>query len=188
MTPAASKIMLIRHAEKPPDNPPPHGVTTNGDHDSESLIVQGWQRAGALVVFFAPSVGPIQNPDIQNPNTIYASKVGSGSHSERPQETVTPLVAKLGGKVSVNFTFSKGDESQVALSAMAQSGVVLICWEHQNIPTIAQALNPKDKSKLPNEWPKGRYDLVWVFDLDTSTGTYSFSVQPQLLLFGDAPP
>jgi hypothetical protein len=187
MTPVAAKIMVIRHAEKPPDNPPPHGVTTEGDHDSESLIVQGWQRAGALVVFFAPSAGPTQNSEIQTPNTIYASAVAAGSHSERPQETVTPLIAMLGKKASHNFSFAKGDESKVALSAMAQPGVVLICWEHKHILAIAKALNLEDASKLPNEWPDGRYDIVWVFDLDSSTGTYSFSAEPQLLLFGDAP-
>jgi len=54
VTAVATKIMLIRHAEKPPNNPPPHGVDAKGDHDSESLIVQGWQRAGALTVYFAP--------------------------------------------------------------------------------------------------------------------------------------
>ena len=39
--PNAPKIMLIRHAEKPEDDPPPHGVDIDGDHDSESLTVRG---------------------------------------------------------------------------------------------------------------------------------------------------
>jgi hypothetical protein len=189
VTPTATKIMLIRHAEKPPSNPPPQGVNSNGDLDSESLIVQGWQRAGALVVFFAPSVGPFQNSEIATPATIYASQVAKHSNSERPQETVTPLIDKLGsGNVTVNFNFPKGQEQEVADSAMACSGVVLICWEHQNIPEITKwfPISPNNPNPVPTEWPNGRYDVVWVFDLDSSGG-YCFYEEPQLLLAGDTP-
>ena len=49
-SPPPSKIMIIRHAEKPP-NPPnktgPWDVQLDGKPgDGKSLIVQGWQRAG----------------------------------------------------------------------------------------------------------------------------------------------
>ena len=44
----ASQIMLIRHGEKPPHAPPPHGVSAHGERDTESITVRGWQRAGAL--------------------------------------------------------------------------------------------------------------------------------------------
>jgi hypothetical protein len=189
VTPIATKIMLIRHAEKPPSNPPPHGVDNNGDHDKESLTIVGWQRAGALVVFFAPSAGLFQNSEIATPATIYASQVTTGSESERPQETVTPLIDKLGsGTVKLNFNFPKGQEQDVANSAMACSGVVLICWEHQNIPDITQnfPLSPNNPTPVPTAWPDGRYDVVWVFDLDSSGG-YCFYEEPQLLLAGDGP-
>jgi hypothetical protein len=185
-TPTATKIMLIRHAEKPPGNPPPHGANTNGDHDKESLTIQGWQRAGALVVFFAPSLGPMQNSAIAKPATIYASKIGKDSESERPQETVTPLISKIGA--GQNFAFSKGQEQAVGLSARAESGVVLICWEHEKIPAITQAFPVSPNSQpVPSQWPDGRYDVVWVFDLDSSTNSYLFSAQAQLLLSGDGP-
>lgn len=194
VTPAATKIMLIRHAEKPPSNPPPHGVNTTGDHDKESLIIQGWQRAGALAVFFAPSVGPLQNAEIGTPATIYASQIAKGSESERPQSTVEPLIAKLGSaNVAANFNFPKGQEKDVAKSAMSCSGVVLICWEHQSIPKITKHFPQSPNSEpFPAQWPDGpnapdgRYDVVWIFDLD-STGGYCFYEEPQLLLAGDGP-
>lgn len=194
VTPVATKIMLIRHAEKPPSNPPPHGVNIKGDHDKESLIVQGWQRAGALTRYFAPSVGPFQNSQIATPKFIYASEVAKGSSSERPQETVTPLIQKLGSNVSVNFNFPKGQEQSVANSAMACTGIVLICWEHQNIPLITKwfpiAKNPPNA--VPTAWPDGpngdgRYDVVWVFNLQSSSTGYWFYPEPQLLLAGDQP-
>ena len=187
--PTATKIMLIRHAEKPPANPPPHGVNANGDHDKESLTTLGWQRAGALVVLFAPSIGPFQNLAIATPATIYASHLAKGSGSERPQETVTPLIAKLGTRVAVNFNFAKGQEKEVAASAQACSGVVLICWEHEDIPKITRhfPISKNNKTPLPADWPDDRYDVVWIFDLDSAGGGYCFSEIPQLLLAGDGP-
>jgi hypothetical protein len=185
----ATKIMLIRHAEKPPNNPPPSGVNSTGDQDEESLIIQGWQRAGALVVFFAPSNGSFQSPLIATPQTIYASQTAEHSLSRRPQETVSPLINKLrGAKVKVNFDFPKGQETSVAESVLACEGVVLICWEHRNIPKITKRfpLSKSNSTPIPDEWPDDRYDLVWCFDLDGSAA-YSFKQIPQLLLAGDTP-
>ena len=55
-------IMLVRHAEKP-TTPPPKGVDENGADDKNSLIVRGWQRAGALTPFFrTPWVEGIRFP------------------------------------------------------------------------------------------------------------------------------
>jgi len=186
---SAAKIMMIRHAEKPLDSPPPHGVNSAGDHDKESLIVPGWQRAGALVVLFAPANGSFQNPHIATPQHVYASKVGHDSQSERPQETITPLVNKLGSGVSTNFDFKKGQEPSVAASALACQGIVLICWEHQSIPAIVSHLpiSPNNKRPVPSEWPDNRYDVVWIFDLDSSADGYLFNQVPQLLLAGDVP-
>jgi len=196
VAPTATKIMLIRHAEKPSSKPPIQGVNINGDPDKESLIVQGWQRAGALAVFFAPSLGPLQNSEIAVPATIYASKIEKGSNSKRPQETVTPLIQKLGNNVTVNFNFKKGkkNEHEAATSAMACNGVVLICWEHQDIPNITKwfPIAEDPPNPVPTAWPdgpngKGRYDVVWVFDLQSPSTGYWFYPEPQLLLAGDAP-
>lgn len=56
--PRATKVMIIRHADKPPEppkEPPPFGVTREGTQDEQALIVRGWQRAGALASFFDPA-------------------------------------------------------------------------------------------------------------------------------------
>jgi|SRR6516162_3831708 hypothetical protein len=187
--PTAKKIMLIRHAEKPPNDPPPSGVNSKGDQIGESLIVQGWQRAGALVVFFAPSNGPFQSPHIATPQTIYASQTAEHSRSRRPQETVTPLINKLrGASVQVNFDFPKGQEDRVAESALACEGVVLICWDRHNIPKITNhfPISKNNTTPVPDEWPDDRYDVVWCFDLDR-VGAYIFNQIPQLLLAADTP-
>ena len=45
------KIMIIRHAEAPVPGQF-KGVRQSGEDDEHSLIVRGWQRAGALIRFF----------------------------------------------------------------------------------------------------------------------------------------
>jgi hypothetical protein len=193
-TPGATKIMIIRHAEKPPDPPsppPPYGVNANGTQDAESLIIQGWQRAGALAGLFAPARGPFQDPNLATPQFVYASRAvpHTDSDSMRPQETVTPLINKLGNGVSVNFEFLKGEEHAAATSALVCKGVVLICWEHKNIHKLVHEIpvSPQQMTPVPKKWDGDRYDMVWIFDLDPDTGTYLFSQVAQLLLAGDAP-
>jgi hypothetical protein len=183
-TPTTTRIMIVRHAEKPADPPPPQGIDINGNADPESLIPQGWQRAGALATLFAPSRGPLQAPELAVPQYLFAAGVGKHSHSERPEQTITPTAQKLG--LSIDTTCLKGDEAAVARAAMECGGVALIAWEHQDIPTIANAIVGNDTT-VPQQWPGPRFDLVWVFDLDASTGTYAFSQVPQLLLAGDIP-
>jgi hypothetical protein len=183
-TPTTPKIMIIRHAEKPADNPPPQGVNANGDADPESLIPLGWQRAGALASLFAPVRGPLQAPELATPQAIFAAGVGKHSHSERPTQTVTPLAARLG--LQINGDYLKGDESAMVAAALAQQGVVLIAWQHEAIPGIANQI-VGNTTTVPQTWPGERFDLVWVFDWDAGAGAYLFTQVPQLLLAGDSP-
>ena len=187
--PNAPKIMLIRHAEKPPENPPPHGIDVAGDHDKEALTVRGWQRAGALAVLMAPSAGPLQNSALATPGFVFASRLDKHNGSDRPQQTVAALVDKLGKAVRVNFELGIGEESELATRAMACEGPVLICWAHGEIPAIVKglSLSKKTAARVPAVWPDARFDLVWVFDLDPISHDYRFSQQPQLLLSGDRP-
>jgi len=185
----AAKIMIIRHAEKPEGSV--QGVDISGNDGTENLTVQGWQRAGALARFFAPLSSQFQRPGIAQPQFLLASGPvskaqkkddGDGSKSQRPEETITPLSQLI--SLTVNSTFVKGQETQVAAAAVASGGVVLIAWQHEAIPAIAAAV--PGASGFPSPWPGSRFDIVWVFDLQ-SDGTYSFSQVPQMLLAGDLP-
>ena len=182
-----TKIMMIRHAEKPHVGGP-NGVAADGTQDEHSLIVQGWQRAGALVAFFAPANGILQHTAIATPKYIFAANGETTAKSVRSKETVTPLASKLADKAETNFNFGAGQETQVAAALLQCNGVVLIVWEHHNIPTITShfPISPNNKMSVPL-WPDDRFDLVWVFDLDPSGGGYLFSQVPQVLLAGDGP-
>ena len=177
----AAKIMVIRHAEKPSDSPPPHGVTAEGEREDESLIVRGWQRAGALAALLAPSDMSFPDPALAVPHLIYASKPTKRNGSRRPFETVEPLAEKLAIRVNTNYPKVEFDEmlEEVFLCA----GVVLISWQHEFIPKIANRVLG-DRTTAPQDWPEDRYDLIWVFDREPSTGLYSFTQVPQNLLMG----
>jgi hypothetical protein len=180
----ATKIMLIRHAEKPSDDGSLAGVTEKGIQDPEELIVRGWQRAGALVRFFAPDSGRSADTRLATPDAIFASGVAPHSKSLRPQHTVLALAEFL--KKSLVVTHPKGDETALVRDATAADGAVLIAWEHEAIPHIANLILG-DENTCPQEWPGSRFDLVWVFDRRDGSRGWNFSQVPQLLLPNDNP-
>jgi hypothetical protein len=63
--------------------------------------------------------------------------------------------------------------------------VVLVRWEHQHIPALAQAIPTLDATATPTKWPGERFDVIWTFALDATAGRYAFGQVSQQLLEGD---
>ncbi len=197
----ATKIMVIRHAEKPGtyNGQPYAGVNTAGavcgKAGAESLVTFGWQRAGALVAELAPPWGP-KAPVLAQPAHIFAcdpTSEGGKKPSQRHYETVIPLAAQLG--LTISATYRKENYQGVAADALSRDGAVLICWQQERIPLIARALLTATDTTaplgVPATWPTGangpRYDLVWVFDRPAGNGPITgFTQFAQMLLPGDA--
>jgi hypothetical protein len=180
--PKATRIMLLRHAEKPAKDSIPYGVTEKGKLSSESLEVRGWQRAGALANLLAPANGHLQNVSLATPQFLYASKPLRRKGSRRPLETITPLAVKLGSEINVSF--ARFDYESMIREIVSRQGVVLICWQREYIPAIAQQILGAKKF-APAIWPEDCFDMIWVFDLDRRSSTYRFKQVPQKLLAGD---
>lgn len=178
----ANKIMVIRHAEKPSNDSPDEGVTEEGERDKESLTVRGWQRAGALAALFAPAQNSFRHPSLAVPQFLYASKPIRRNGSRRPVETITPLAEKLA--IRINTHFSKLESDQMLEEVFLCDGVVLICWQYELIPKIANYILGNN-TIAPQHWPEDRFDMVWVFDKDAASARYSFKQVPQNLLMGD---
>jgi hypothetical protein len=176
----ATKIMIIRHGEKPDDSV--RGVTESGEHDKQELSTRGWQRSGALVRFFNPVSAACSHPDLAKPDFICAEDPKGHIQSLRPLHTVSALAESLHQKVVLRYT--KGQEPKLVEFAKAQSGVVLIAWEHHSIIDIANLILGNTKS-CPQKWPGERFDLVWVFDFQKAIPR--FTQVAQLLLPGDVP-
>lgn len=173
-----TKIMFIRHAEKPvPDGAP--GIAPDGSPDPKSLSELGWERAQKLVAFFSqPTAKHIEKPDV-----IFAAAPDIGS--KRPAETVTPLADKLwqDPERAQHFNRSIPKEAVEALASkiMEASGVVLVAWEHTLIHAAVAAL--PSAPATPAKWPGKRFDVVWI--LDAKPGGWDFQQTPQMLLAGD---
>jgi hypothetical protein len=178
----ATKIMLIRHAEKPAKDSPPFGVTLQGERNKESLEVRGWQRAGALSYLFAPADGHFEHTSIARPQFLYASKPLKRRGSRRPIETIVPLAEKLA--IKINSDYKRFEIAEMLDDVFSRKGVVLICWQREYIPYIA-AYILNNREVVPKDWPEDRFDMVWIFDLQQSSGKYRFKQVPQRLLVGD---
>jgi broad specificity phosphatase PhoE len=181
---AATKIMIIRHAERPSEDDSVVGVTMEGKKEPEELTVRGWQRAGAMIRFFAPAGGHFADPHLASPDIIFASKVEHHSPSYRAQHTVKPLADFLHKQVVL--THAKGEEKALVDDAIAANGTVLIAWEHEAIPEMGNMI-VGNNTTCPQKWHGSRFDLVWVFDRPRGSGGWTFAEVPQLLLPGDSP-
>lgn len=207
-TTGATKIMVMRHAEKPGtyNNQQFNGVDEFGNNcgkqGAEDLVTLGWQRAGALITLFAPPWGPQKH--LATAAAIFAADpsdtsdtatASSDGPSQRPYQTVLPLSAAL-PQVPFNFTFKKSKYPGAVTAALACSGAVLICWQHEDIPIaknsgityeiLTQTQTPLNAFKIPTNWPGDRYDMIWVFDRPSGTGKITgFKVVYQKLLAGD---
>ena len=176
------RIMIIRHAEKHTENGSEHGVNIEGHHVKHELTVRGWQRAGALVPFFAPQGGMAADSRISTPRSIFASAATALSPSLRANHTVAPLAALLG--IPIDSNYAEGEEAAVAAAALAAASPVLIAWHHSHIVLLAKEIAGPQLA-CPAAWPDDRFDVVWVLDRDDATGPWRFCQVPQRLFAHD---
>src|SRR5271156_2893063 len=138
----ATKIMLIRHAEKPNGDGGP-GLMPGGVENPRALTATGWKRADALVGVFAPPNGAAPRPPLAKPKSLFAS----GSESLRPKQTIAPLATAL--NLSVR-SFLNGQEPQLVAAVNATEDPVLISWRHEAIPEIANLIRGSSEGVPPN--------------------------------------
>jgi len=178
-------LLLIRHAEKPGGAWPGPGLTDAGVEDKKSLVIRGWQRAGAWAALFALG----RAPDFPVPGQLFAAQPGDSGDaddgpSRRPAQTLTPLAARL--NLPLDTQHPLGDEAGLVTEVLGLSGVVLVAWEHK---AIVEALIPKlpvTSGSPPTAWPGGRFDVVLRFDRAAGQAGLSYRMLFPLLLQGDS--
>jgi hypothetical protein len=184
---SALTILIIRHAEKPGENWPGPGLTDKGEQDTESLVIRGWERAGAWTALFGAGLG---GTDYPVPQAIYAATPGDPNKlnhgpSRRPYQTVFALAPRL--NLTPNKSFGKGDEKHLVDALLTLSGVVLVCWEHKAIISdILPKLPVSNKSDLPDHWSGLRFDVVLRFDRAANAATFVFKELFPCLMSGDS--
>jgi hypothetical protein len=180
-------LLMIRHGEKPSRGD--KGVDARGDANPDGLIPRGWERAGALVTLFAPN-GVTVTSALPVPGALVSPRYPGQVH--RPGLTLLPLSQRLGLEIASEHPVD-GRPAKIVKSLLAtEAGVVLMCWEHDHLVSIADAVtaavpvaNPAD---VPTAWPGDRFDVIWRFDLDEQAGIWTFGALDQQLLAGDVSP
>jgi hypothetical protein len=185
----ALTLFIIRHAEKPDETQPAlgPGLMEDGTEDSESLVIRGWQRAGAWDSLFGAKLGGTDYPP---PAKIYAATPGASGDpdhgpSRRPAETIAPLAARLG--LTADESIPKGKEGDLVQNLLEHEGLVLVCWEHKAIITdILPGLPVSNHKDLPDKWSGDRFDVVLRFDRADGSETMVFKPLYPQLLSGDS--
>jgi hypothetical protein len=149
----ATKIMVVRHAQKPGSyNGAQYAGVNNlgtvaGDDGAKHLVTLGWERAGALVRLFAPPWAP-KTPSLATPLFLFASDpiakhdddTSDEGPSQRPYETLTALTAKL--IPTIDASHGKNHYAKMVTSALACDGAVLIAWQHEDIALTTKTGGP----------------------------------------------
>jgi hypothetical protein len=162
-----SRVILIRHAEKP------------NDDNAENLSPKGFQRAAAMAHIFQ------NQPHLADRGLpfLFAAAYVSGSHSKRCIQTLEPLSKVL--KVQIQAPYAAEDFRKMAnflLNSPELDGkAVMIAWKHTEIVDLAKALRAKP---LTNKWKGKVFDRMWVIDY-YQNGKVDLMDLPEKLLPGD---
>lgn len=170
-------LMVIRHAEKPNTRADGIAVDAAGRPCDAGLSVRGWQRAGALVALFTRGRTD-GDARLVTPVALFAAADKPGSR--RPALTVQPVAHALGLPLCTGYQ-SGQDELCLLRDLEGVEGPVLVCWRHDAIPRLAQALVG---DAAPSRWDDACYDEVWVLTRGAA-GAWRLDRVRQSLLAGD---
>jgi broad specificity phosphatase PhoE len=140
---APSKILLMRHAEKPDDPKNPY------------LTEEGRARAAKLAQFIPATFG--------KPDFVFAAAVNK--NSMRAYLTMQPLCEAIGVRPDTSFAAKEYEALAAKLlsdDVFAQK-LVVACWTHGELPALANALNAH-QGDYPNPWDASVFNLILQLD------------------------
>ena len=132
------KVVIIRHCEKPASG--------------SNCTCAGLNRALALPNVLDTVTG---KPDY---TFVPSLEMGKKTKHSRMFETVMPFAVQK--DLEINSSYGEADTANVALEVMKKRGVVLMVWEHSNIPPIARNMGVKE---VPS-WGKNDFDSIWIIE------------------------
>ena len=150
----SARILLMRHAEKTGDPMDPH------------LSREGVARAAKLADYIPATFG--------TPQFLIATSISK--HSTRPIETIQPLSEKIG--VPIDATYADQDYGALAHQLISDpryaiaGTLIVVCWHHGNIPSMAHALGAKPGS-YPDPWDRDVFNQILSL-------TYSGNGEPEV--------
>ena len=149
---ANNTVLIVRHAEKPPESAGQAGLTEAGRH-----------RAEAYVRYFQP----FQEDGMKLKISALYSGADSAS-SIRPRLTLEPLSKASNMTLDTTISTKDPDALLTLLKTHPHGDTPLICWRHGQIPALLSAFGVAPDSLLPaGRWPDDVYDWVLVLHFDS---------------------
>lgn len=150
-----AQVILIRHAEKPEDPAEVH------------LSEKGEKRARELVPFL--TTDPVLT-QAGLPVALFATRTTRHGRGQRTQETLAPLAHELGLPVQTPYLSEEYKEmARWILSNRDYEGkTVLICWNHEEIPQLTEALGVRPR---PPKWKDSVFDRVYLITFPKGKAT-----------------
>lgn len=153
----SGRILVMRHAEKPDDPLDPH------------LSEAGQERAQKLARYLPATFG--------KPQFLFASAVSK--HSGRPIETIKPLSKEC--NVAIDTDFADQDYGALAHTLRQtpsyNGALIVVCWHHGNIPSLAHALNAK-AGDYRDPWDPSVFNLILQFDFVRDVPALTRVIEP----------
>lgn len=142
-TPA--QVIVIRHGEKP------------SRKDSKHLSPAGWERAERLSDYLK------QTPELTKcgmPAALIAAHVTKDGGGQRTSETLEPVSKELHLPIETPYMSDHPEKlAAMILSSKKYEGkTVLICWVHEHIPALIEALGIHP---APEKLSDDVYDTVY---------------------------
>lgn len=143
---APTRIIILRHAEKPADELDPH------------LSSAGREHALAWVPVLTAPDGPLYG---QKPAALFAPHPTKGHPSVRPIETLQPFAESVARPIQ--SPFSSADVGSLAdlVQHRYRGQTVVICWVHEQLPNLVRALGV---TTTPPPWKGKDFHQIWVVD------------------------
>ena len=144
-----SRIILMRHADKP------------DDPDDPDLSAAGEARAEHLATYIPQTFA---KPD-------YIIATARSKHSDRPFETVEPLARGVGVTVQHDIRDKDFEDliDEIFSDEAYRGKTVVISWHHGTLPAIAALLGAPAGS-YPDPWPDDTYNVILDFRYDPNSG------------------
>lgn len=174
-------VVCLRHGEKPANAEDPStpvdaagpGFDLAGRASPRSLTIKGWQRAYALAATDLCGRAPAEAGAI----TILVPDYRGNAERHRPYQTMYPLALRRG--VDSEHPCRKDEIDELRDEVLDCEGIVVVCWEHNALEELVKKLVDVDV-----EWPKGRFDMLWLLRPDAD-GENRFQPVDQRLIPGD---
>jgi hypothetical protein len=138
-------ILIIRHAEKP--------------ETGTELTPAGAQRADAYTNYFRSL---LVDSTLLKLDCLIATADSNNSH--RPRLTLEPLSKSLGLPLDTRYKNKESALLAGELLTRPHGRQILICWHHEQIPALMEALGADPAKLLPGgKWPDEVFS--WVIQL-----------------------